>query len=103
LVAVTVVWRSERGYAFAMYVPTLDDAEKRVLRTIQSAGVAPGWRLMSEASVTAEELTKAAGDLVGLRLIAVTGNISNPREIGQSFFTILPSSSDYLQFVLNAK
>jgi hypothetical protein len=85
-----------------MNVPTLDEAEKRVLRTIQSVGVTPGWRLMSEAALSAEELSKAAGDLVGRKLITVTGNISNPKEIGNSFFAILPSSSDYLQFVLNA-
>ncbi|HUY95595.1 MAG TPA: hypothetical protein VMU71_09860 [Terracidiphilus sp.] len=84
----------------AMYVPALDDTEKRVLRTIQSVGVAPGWRLMSEAAISADQLSKTAGELLSKQLITVTGNVSNPKEIGQSFFTLVPSSSDVLQYVL---
>jgi hypothetical protein len=83
------------------YMPPLDDPSKRVLRVIQSLGVAPGWQVMKEAPVTAEELTKAAHALVGSGLIKASGNLSNVAEIGKAYFNIQPSNARYVDYVLN--
>jgi hypothetical protein len=84
------------------YAPQFDDAGKKVLRVIQSRGVAPGWQIMKEAPVTAEELAKAAQALIGSGLIKASGNISNPAEIDKAYFNIQPSSIELVQYVLNA-
>ncbi len=84
------------------YAPQLDDASKRVLRVIQSLGVAPGWQIMKEAPVTAEELAKAAQTLIGSGLIKASGNLSNPIEIDKAYFNIQPSSVGLVDYVLNA-
>jgi hypothetical protein len=84
------------------YTPQLDDASKRVLRVIQSLGVAPGWQVMKEAPVTAEELTKAAQALIGSGLIKASGNLSSSAEIGKTYFNIQPSNAGLVDFVLNA-
>jgi len=84
------------------YTPQLDDASKRVLRVIQSLGVAPGWQVMKEAPVTAAELATAAQTLMGSGLIKASGNLSNPAEIGKVYFNIQPSNAGLVDFVLNA-
>jgi DNA-binding Lrp family transcriptional regulator len=84
-------------------MPQLDDLDKRVLRSIQAAGVVPGWQLISEASVSPDELVKSAGNLLDQGLISVTGSINNPSEITKCFFSIQPSSSRYTEFVLTSK
>jgi hypothetical protein len=85
-----------------MYIPKLDDPSKRVLRVIRNRGVAPGWQVLSEAGVTADELRQSADMLIGLKLISTQGNISNSSEIGSAYFNILPSSVDLAEVVLNA-
>jgi arsenate reductase-like glutaredoxin family protein len=84
------------------YTPQLDDASKRVLRVIQNAGVAPGWQVMKEAPVTAEELANAAQALVGSGLIKASASLSNTAEIGKVYFNIQPSNSGLVNFVLSA-
>jgi hypothetical protein len=84
------------------YAPQLDAASKRVLRVIQNAGVAPGWQVMKEAPVTAEELVRAAQSLVGSGLIKASASYSNTAEIGKVYFNIQPSSARLVDFVLYA-
>ena len=84
------------------YRPQLNDASKRVLRVIQNVGVAPGWQVMKEAPVTAEELVQAAQALVGSGLIKASGSFSNTAEIGKVYFNVQPSNAGLVDFVLNA-
>ena len=84
------------------YMPQLDDSSKRVLRVVQNLGVAPGWQVMKEASVSAEELSRAAQALIGSGLIKGSGNFSNSAEIGKAYFNIQPSNAGLVDYVLNA-
>jgi len=84
------------------YTPQIDDASKRVLRVIQSLGVVPGWQLMKEAPVSAEELSKAAQVLISSGLIKASGNFSNSAEIGKAYFNIQPSNAGVVEYVLNS-
>jgi hypothetical protein len=86
----------------AVYFPPLDEPGKRVLRTLQRAGVAAGWQLMSGASVTEEELKSSANALESLNLISVKGTTTGP-EIGSSYFNIQPSNAALAEMVLNSK
>jgi hypothetical protein len=84
-----------------MYIPTLDEPDKRVLRVIQSAGVAPGWQLISEASVTADQLVEATGKLIDMGLISANGSTANPKDIAQVYFNIQPSNNQFANIVLS--
>jgi hypothetical protein len=84
-----------------MYRPTLEDKEKRVLRVIRQRGVAPGWQVMSEASVNAQELSDAASKLMDIGLIRSSSG-SNPKEIEQAYFNILPSNSQLAEAILSS-
>lgn len=86
----------------AMYKPTLEEKEKRVLRVIREHGVAPGWQVMSEASVDAQELANAANKLIDIGLIKASGGVSNPKEIDQAYFNILPSNSRLAEAILSS-
>ncbi len=85
-----------------MFIPKLDDPSKRVLRVIRNRGVVPGWQILSEAGVTADELLKSADTLIGLKLISAQGTSSNSSEIGSTYFNILPSNDYLAEVVLNA-
>ncbi len=85
------------------YMPTLDESDKNVLLAMQHAGVAPGWQLMSEASVDAVNLSKTAAKLMGLGLISAHGSIANTKEIGQVYFNIQPFGIQYANTVLNVR
>jgi hypothetical protein len=85
----------------AVYRPTLDDPSKRVLRVLRDRGVAPGWQLMSEASVTGEELINATRTLLDMDLIKASGGCSNPKEIEQAYFNILPSNARLAEAILS--
>jgi hypothetical protein len=85
----------------AQFTPTLDDTGKRVLRAIREHGVAPGWQVMSEASVTADDLFKAASILIDMGLIKTSGAL-NPKEIEQAYFNILPSNARLTEMILSA-
>jgi hypothetical protein len=92
------------GYAdYVYYIPTLDEPGKRVLRVLQHAGVAAGWQLLSEASITPEELSQTAGKLLDMGLISANGSIANPKDIGQVYFNIQPSASQFADMVLNLR
>jgi hypothetical protein len=94
----------KRDYAGGVfYIPTLDDPGKRVLRVIQNSGVAAGWQVMSEASLTPEQLSLSAAKLMDMGLISANGNVSNAKEIGQVYFNIQPSASKIADLVLNAQ
>jgi hypothetical protein len=80
----------------------LDDTSKRVLRAIRERGVAPGWQVMSEASVTADDLVKAASTLVDMGLIKTSGGALNSKEIEQAYFNILPSNARLTEMILSA-
>lgn len=84
------------------YIPRLDDPGKRVLRVIRSRGVVPGWQVMSEAQVSPDQLLQTAQQLMSLDLISAEGNLSNPSEIGSTYFNILPSNVKLTELVLNA-
>lgn len=84
------------------YALQLDDTTKRVLRVIQSVGVAPGWQVMTEAPVTAEELAKAAQVLISSGLIKASGNPSDTTEIRKIYFNIQPSNAGLVDSILNA-
>ena len=84
-----------------MYLPQLDGCGKRVLRVIHSHGVVPGWQVMSEAGISAEDLVKYAGQLMDYGLIKASGSISPP-EVEKAFFNIQPSNSQLAEIVLNA-
>jgi hypothetical protein len=83
------------------YIPILDDPGKRVLRVIRSRGVVPGWQVMSEAQVSADQLLQSAHQLMSFDLISAEGNLSNPSEIGKAYFNILPSNVKLAELVLN--
>ena len=85
-----------------MYKPQLDDAGRRVLQTIQRLGVANGWQVMKEASVSADDLVKAAQALVASNLVKASGNLSNSDEIGKAYFNIQPSNIGLVNDVLSA-
>jgi len=85
------------------YMPPLDDPDKSVLLAMQHAGVAPGWQLMSEASVDEAVLSKTAAKLMGLGLISAHGSIANPKDIGQVYFNIQPFGIQYADTVLNVR
>jgi hypothetical protein len=85
-----------------MYKPQLDDPSKRVLQTIQRLGVASGWQLMKEASVSGDDLVKAVRTLVASSLVKASGNLSNPEEIGKAYFNVQPSSAGLVDDVLSA-
>jgi hypothetical protein len=85
------------------YLPTLDEPSRRVLRVMQRSGVAAGWQLMSEASVTPDELSLTAGKLLDMGLISANGNVANSKDIGQVYFNIQPSASQFADMVLNMK
>jgi len=94
----------EPDYAVGMYyMPTLDESDKNVLLAMQHVGVAPGWQLMSEASVDADNLSKTAAKLMGLGLISANGSIANPKEIGRVYFNIQPFGIQYADTVLNVR
>ncbi len=82
-----------------MYVQ-LDDASKRILHAIKRLGVAPGWQVIQEASVTPQELVPAAQKLISSGLINASGNFSNPDEIAKAYFNIQPSSAELVDYVL---
>ncbi len=84
-----------------MYIPTLDDPGKRLLRVLQRSGVAPGWQIMSEASMNADELAKAAPSLVSMGIISVQGNLS-ASSIGSAYFNLQPSGSRMAELMVNA-
>lgn len=86
----------------AMYKPQLDDPSKRVLQTIRRLGVATGWQVMKEASVSAADLVKAAQTLVASSLVNASGNLSSPDEIGKAYFNIQPSNTGLIDDVLSA-
>jgi hypothetical protein len=86
----------------SMYKPKLDDPSKRVLQTIQRLGVASGWHVMKEASVSGDDLVKAVQTLVASSLVKTSGNLSNPEEIGKAYFNIQPSSAGLVDDVLSA-
>lgn len=85
-----------------MYKPQLDDASRRVLQTIQRLGVANGWQVMKEASVSADDLVKAAQALVASNLVKASGNLSNSDEIGKAYFNIQPSNRGLVDDVLSS-
>jgi hypothetical protein len=86
----------------SMYKPQLDDPTKRVLQTIQRLGVASGWQVMKEASVTGDDLVKAVRILVASSLVKASGNLSDPDEIGKAYFNIQPSNTGLVNDVLSA-
>jgi hypothetical protein len=86
----------------AMYKPQLDDPSKRVLQSIQRLGVATGWQVMKEASVSAGDLVKAAQTLVASNLVNASGNLSSADEIGKAYFNIQPSNTGLIDDVLSA-
>jgi hypothetical protein len=86
----------------AVYRPTLDEPSKRVLRVIRERGVAPGWQVMSEASVSGDDLIKAASTLIDMGLIKTSGGALNPKEIEQAYFNILPSNSRLTEMILSS-
>jgi hypothetical protein len=85
------------------YMPTIDDEGKRVLRVMQRAGVAAGWQLMSEASMTAEQLSATTTKLMDMGMISARSSSSNPNEIGDVYFVIQPAGNQYADMVLNAR
>jgi hypothetical protein len=85
-----------------MYIPTLGDDEKRVLRAIQNDGVVQGWQLLSEASIDAAKLVQASGRLMSLGIITVSGYTQNPDQIGNAYFNLLPSSANYAALMTDA-
>jgi hypothetical protein len=85
-----------------MYLPILDDQDKRVLQVIRSRGVVAGWQVMSEAAVTADQLAKSAGTLLKSSLISASGNYSSIKEIGTAYFNLQPSNAQLVELVLNA-
>jgi hypothetical protein len=91
-----------QDYAAGMYIPTIDEQGKSVLRVIQRTGVAPGWQLMSEASVTADQLAKATGQLISMGLISANTNNASPSDIAQVYFNIQPSNYQFAEMVLNS-
>lgn len=99
-----LVMRRGRDYADLMYyMPTIDEPGKRLLRVIQRSGVAAGWQLMSEASMTADQLSTTATSLISMGLISANANTLNPNEIGQVYFNIQPTGIQYADMVLNAR
>lgn len=80
----------------------LDDTGKRVLRAIRERGVAPGWQLMSEASVSADDLVKAASTLIDMGLIKTSGGALNSNEIEKAYFNFLPSNARLSEMILSA-
>jgi hypothetical protein len=58
---------------------------------------------MSEASVTPDELSLTAGKLLDMGLISANGNVANSKDIGQVYFNIQPSASQFADMVLNMK
>lgn len=86
----------------AMYKPTIDDTGKRVLRVIREHGVVPGWQVMSEASVTSEDLLKAVSTLIDMGLIKASGGAANLKEIDQAYFNILPSNVRLTEMILSS-
>jgi hypothetical protein len=86
----------------AVYKPQLDDSSKRVLQAIQRLGVATGWQVMKEASVSGADLVKAAQKLMASSLVNASGNLSSPEEIGKAYFNIQPSSTGLIDDVLSA-
>jgi hypothetical protein len=84
------------------YRPDLDATAKSVLRVIRERGVAPGWQVMSEASVTDADLVKAASTLIDMGLIKTSGGALNPKEIGSAYFNILPSSARLTEIYLGS-
>jgi hypothetical protein len=84
------------------YIPVVDEAGKRILRVLQRSGVAPGWQLMSEASVTPDVLAQETAKLIDMGLISANNSSSNPKDIGQVYFNIQPSNSRLAEIVLNS-
>ncbi|MFI5118433.1 MAG: hypothetical protein ACHP8B_17230 [Terriglobales bacterium] len=80
----------------------MDDTGKRVLRVIRERGVAPGWQVMSEAAVSADDLIKAAGTLIDMGLIKTSGGALNLKEIEQAYFNILPSNARLAEMILSS-
>ena len=85
----------------AVYRPDLDDNSKKVLRVIREHGVAPGWQVMSEASVTHEQLVNSANTLINMGLIKTSGGGLNVKEIESAYFNILPSSSKLSEYLVS--
>jgi hypothetical protein len=99
----SLVTVQERDYASGMfYIPVVDEDGKRILRVLQSAGVAPGWQLMSEASVTPDVLAQSTAKLIDMGLISANSTSSNPKDIGQVYFNIQPSNRQIAEIVLNS-
>ncbi len=93
----------ERDCASGMfYIPVVDEDGKRILRVLQSAGVAPGWQLMLEASVTPDVLAQSTAKLIDMGLISANSTSSNPKDIGQVYCSIQPSNSQIAEIVLNS-
>ena len=84
------------------YRPTVDDNARRVLQVIRERGVAPGWQVMSEASVSDADLVNAVGTLMKLGLIKASGGASNPKEVCQAYFNILPSQASLAEMILSS-
>ena len=85
----------------AVYRPDLDDISKRVLRVIREHGVAPGWQVMSEASVTNQELVNSANTLINMGLIKASGGGLNIKEVESAYFNILPSNAKLSEFLVS--
>jgi hypothetical protein len=85
----------------AVYRPDLDDISKRVLRVIREHGVAPGWQVMSETSITSEQLVNSATILIGMGLIKVSGGGLNVKEVDSAYFNILPSNAKLSEFLVS--
>lgn len=84
----------------AMLGPQLDETSKRILQAIQRIGVAPGWQVIREVSVTPEQLVEAARALIASGLVNASGSVSNADEIYNAYFSIQPSSADLVEYVL---
>jgi len=84
-------------------MPTIDEPETRLLRVIQRSGVAAGWQLMSEASLTAAQLSAAANSLIDKGLISANAPTFDPAQIDKVYFNIQPIGIQYASMVLNAK
>lgn len=85
------------------YMPTIDEPQTRLLRVIQRSGVAAGWQLMSEANLTAAELSTAASSLIDKGLISANAPTFDPSQIEKVYFNIQPTGIQYASMVLNAR
>jgi hypothetical protein len=85
----------------AVYRPDLDDISKRVLRVIREHGVVPGWQVLSEASVTNEQLVNSANTLINMGLIKASGGGLNIKEVESAYFNILPSNAKLSEFLVS--